>query len=95
MVGVGVGGQSDTMDYLFAAYFNGERGAEELASVDRTIRRLPGLGWWGRVSEERRLGIDRFAAANPERWRELVASEAAWERRFGREEPLLRAAAAG
>jgi hypothetical protein len=84
MVGVGIG-TPETMDYLFAAYFNSRRGYEELATVDRSIRRLPGLDWWERVTSERDLAINRYRAAFPEKMAELEASEAAWEQRHGLE----------
>jgi hypothetical protein len=80
MVGVGIG-TPDTMDYLFAAYFGGKRGAEELTAVDRAIRRLPGQEWWGRVMDERDTAIRRFRAGNPARMAELEASELAFEQR--------------
>ncbi len=99
MVGVGVGDEtSDTMDFLFAAYFNSPRGAEELESLDRTVRRLPGLSWWGRIADERNKALERYSRKWPERYRQLIAAELAWEtnhrRAMAQADPPTAAAAA-
>jgi hypothetical protein len=44
-VGEGVKPRSET-DYMLRAIFHGDDGREAIARIDRSMRRLPGLGWF-------------------------------------------------
>ncbi len=50
-------------DFVGAYLFGDAKGAERLAEIDRTIRKLPGMEWFGLVTKETNLSIERTARA--------------------------------
>lgn len=54
-------------DFVSAYLFGNAEGQRRLAEIDRTIARLPGLGWFDLVTKQVTAGISR-AEAKGERW---------------------------
>lgn len=71
-VGMGVG-EDTTLGFIAALLYDDERGREDLARMDRLMARLPGLGWFGRVSLEVGKAIELFRAKEPERAQQIYA----------------------
>jgi hypothetical protein len=75
-VGIGVA-EPHTLEFIASYLFGDERGAEELASIDATIRRLPGMEWFGMTSAWAARAQEWYRRTSPGAWqkhRELARS---------------------
>ncbi len=69
-VGMGVGDDT-TLGFIAALLYDDERGREDLARMDKLMAKLPGLGWFNRVSLEVGKAIDMFREREPERAKQI------------------------
>ncbi len=69
-VGMGVG-EDTTLGFIAALLYDDERGREDLARMDKLMAKLPGLGWFNRVSLEVGKAIDMFREREPERAKQI------------------------
>ncbi|HNF99591.1 MAG TPA: hypothetical protein PK493_19985, partial [Pseudomonadota bacterium] len=69
-VGMGVG-EDTTLGFIAALLYDDERGREDLARMDKLMAKLPGLGWFNRVSLEVGKAIEMFRAREPERAQQI------------------------
>ena len=60
--------------------YDDERGREDLRRMDRLMAKLPGLGWFARVSLEVGKAIDTFRATEPERAKQIDEHRARFRR---------------
>ena len=73
-------GEANTLGLIGALLYDDERGREDLRRMDRLMAKLPGLGWFGRVSLEVGKAIDMFRRSEPERARQIDANKAIFNR---------------
>lgn len=78
-VGMGVG-EANTLGLIGALLYDDERGREDLRRMDRLMAKLPGLGWFARVSLEVGKAIDTFRATEPERAKQIDEHRARFRR---------------
>ena len=91
-VGMGVG-EDTTLGFIAALLYDDERGREDLARMDKLMAKLPGLGWFNRVSLEVGKAIEMFRAREPERAQQIYEKKqlVARERAMMPEDPTSRA----